>query len=107
MGASHRHRNNCNSSVDESMKPKKTGWRKRLAGVCRHIIAWVKVWLGLAVWAKVVYNRPKHRLCVFHGCQMKRVFKTELGAVYYCRKGKHRFHLEGGATRIIPDLERS
>lgn len=88
------------------MKKKKFRWDRWLIAKYHYIIAWCKVFLGLSVWAKVVYNRPKRRLCVFCGGYMKRLFKTPVGAMYWCNKCKHRRHLEGGANVIIPDRGR-
>lgn len=70
----------------------------------RFRIAWAKiqVFFGFKVWAKMQYNRPKRALCVLHGIQMKRVKKTELGAVYHCWKCQRSYMLQGGRNKLVP-----
>jgi len=62
----------------------------------------ILVFFGFRVWAKVQYNRPKFALCVFHGLQMKRGRKTELGAFYYCPKCHRSYHIECKGNKLIP-----
>lgn len=62
----------------------------------------LQVFLGYKVWARMQYNRPRFALCVFHGLQMKRRYKTELGAVYYCPKCQRSFMLQCKGNKLIP-----
>jgi len=62
---------------------------------------WILVFLGLRIWAKDQWNRPKFSLCAFHGIYMKRTKKTKDGADYYCRKCRKTFHLESGGNKLV------
>jgi len=61
----------------------------------------VLVFLGIRVWAKKVYSRPKHRHCAYHGCLMKRTRKSKTGAYYWCPKCRKHYHLYGGGSKLV------
>jgi len=79
--------------------------KKRRMGFTQGLkIAWghILVFFGYRIWVKPQWNRPKFALCVFHGLQMKRGRKTEVGAFYYCPKCKRSYHLESKGNKLVP-----
>jgi len=64
---------------------------------------WLKVFLGLGVWAEEVRCRPKTaQWCVYCGAYTcKRVRKTEVGAIYQCRKCGQMYHMTGGENKLV------
>ncbi len=76
-------------------------WRRMIKFLWK-LWASLLVILGFRVWARLCLNRPKRALCVFHSIYMKRVAKTKDGAVYYCKKCKRTYKLEGGRNMVVP-----
>ena len=70
-----------------------------------HLWNRLQVFFGYKSWARQVFCRPKFQICAFHGCRMKRGRKTVKGALYWCPKCKTVYHLEGGATKLVPVKE--
>ena len=74
--------------------------KKRLDYLWKRVL----VFLGLRVWAREVYCRPKgNQWCAYcEAYTCKRVKKTRVGAIYQCKKCGRMFHLMGGASKLVP-----
>jgi hypothetical protein len=92
-------------SYAKPIKPKVSKWQKTKIWLI-FVYNWLLVKLGKRVWARIVYNRPKHLPCGFDRTPMKRIRKTTTGAFYWCNKCKRDYFFECKGQRLVPVISK-